>query len=61
MEYKVVAVDGLTEIDYAEAAIKLTEEINRWVTQGWELHLQSPAPYEGTFDAVFLTFRRERF
>ena len=57
-EYRVVAVDGLTEKSYEEGAEVVQTALNENVLDGWDFVCQSPADYEGTLDAMFLTFRR---
>ena len=57
-EYRVVAVEGLTEKSYEEGAEVVQAALNENVLDGWDFVCHSPADYEGTLDAMFLTFRR---
>lgn len=58
-QFKSIIVSGLAELDYDEAATKVTTELNEASTEGWEFVAQSSLDYEGTFDAVLITLSKE--
>lgn len=49
----------MAEIDYTEGAEKVSNELNAQISSGWTFVAQSALDYEGTFDAVLITFSRE--